>query len=263
MEENRVHGVCRLCLREAVLLDSHMLPKALYRYLRMATWKNPNPIFMTASRAKQTSEQVHDHLLCATCEDRLNKEGENWVLKHCFRGRGHFPLKEKLLRTEPIQANEESALYAGDSPGVDIEKLVYFAASVFWRAAAHEWWILDHRKRLHLGPYEERFRLFLLAKTDFPARAAITVGVATSDQREHLLLATTPFGKRCKAGFHHYRFAIPGLEFGLFLGRFPNIVTEACAVRSKRRVIFVSTVVDYGIQRQVTRMSRRGNWNFE
>src|ERR1017187_6381686 len=72
---------CRLCLQEASLQQSHLLPKSAYRYLRMVGGRgNPNPTFLSATRLVQTSQQVKDYLLCAKCEDRFNNQGERWCL---------------------------------------------------------------------------------------------------------------------------------------------------------------------------------------
>jgi len=68
---------CALCGKHAVLIDSHLLPKALYRLIRDSGL--PNPRFLKISLT-------------------FNKNREGWTLKHCFRGRGKFLLRD-ILRT--------------------------------------------------------------------------------------------------------------------------------------------------------------------
>jgi len=70
-------GTCGLCLSEAELQDSHLLPKALFKIISAAARAegatNPHPVLVTPEIAIQTSAQVTDHFLCADCEDRLNR----------------------------------------------------------------------------------------------------------------------------------------------------------------------------------------------
>jgi hypothetical protein len=52
------HGVCKLCLKEADLLDSHYLPKRAYSMNMAKTLKNPNPVRLAHGQAKQISDQL-------------------------------------------------------------------------------------------------------------------------------------------------------------------------------------------------------------
>ncbi len=93
------HGICRLCLKEADLLDSHYLPKRVYAMNRAKTLKNPNPVTLSKGQAKQISDQLHGPTYCAECEDRLNKRGERWVLAHLPNDYNQpFSLQEALIR---------------------------------------------------------------------------------------------------------------------------------------------------------------------
>jgi hypothetical protein len=44
---------CALCGKLTVLIDSHLLPKALYRLLRDSGAKNPNPVLVTKGKDVQ------------------------------------------------------------------------------------------------------------------------------------------------------------------------------------------------------------------
>src|SRR5947208_4164630 len=95
-------GKCKLCVREGVELQgSHFLPKGAYKRLRDSTSKNPNPYLLTVKGAVQTSWQMKAPLLCRDCEQRFQKSGENWVLKHCLQGDGSFPLASILASRSP------------------------------------------------------------------------------------------------------------------------------------------------------------------
>jgi hypothetical protein len=97
MERARPIGVCALCLRTAELCDSHLVPKSLYRVARAADHRaHPDPVLLTSTVRRQTSFQATQYLLCAECQKRFDQNGEDWVMRHCYRGRDRFRLRELL-----------------------------------------------------------------------------------------------------------------------------------------------------------------------
>ena len=86
-------------------------------------------------------------------------------------GDGSFPLQEALEKASPYAVTSWSRLYqAAGIPTIDIGKLAYFGASVFWRASVHNFRTGKHRgtTRGLLGPYEAEFREYLLGNREFP-----------------------------------------------------------------------------------------------
>src|SRR5258708_6712222 len=129
---------CALCLIEGKeLRDSHYVPAGVYRVLRdeSATDGNPNPILLGEKTAIQTSKQITDYLLCHECEDRLNRNGENYFLKICWRRNG-FKLHAVLDAAPPsLVAGQIKVYAAANFPEIDAGAISYFAASMFWRAS--------------------------------------------------------------------------------------------------------------------------------
>src|SRR2546428_12506068 len=78
-------GQCKLCSETRELRDSHLLPRSLYKTLRAADAPNPNPIFLTSTRAGQTSKQLTDYVLCGRCEGLFNANGESWMMRQIAR----------------------------------------------------------------------------------------------------------------------------------------------------------------------------------
>jgi hypothetical protein len=116
--------------------------------------------------------------LCRACEQRFNNKGERWVLQNCFRCAGEFKILDVLKTARPITPLDDGAIYAGAQVSdVNVDALVYFAASVIWRAAARHWDSHDIGNQLSLGPYKEDFRLYLLGEAEFPKNAAVWVNV--------------------------------------------------------------------------------------
>src|SRR4051794_877986 len=99
-----------------------------------------------------TSREPKAELLCETCEGRFSELGESWVIKNCFRRGEGFALYEKLLHTREMVKVGSTSLRAGrENEAIDVDRLVYFAASVFWRASV---WPQNKRnpRQTYLGP---------------------------------------------------------------------------------------------------------------
>jgi len=206
---------------------------------------NPNPHFLAEGFVKQTPAQVTDYLLCEECEQLFRKKGEDWVLHHCYRGRGVFRLQPFLANAQPVANTDTMFAYeAARIPEINAEALVYFAASVFWRAAARNWHI--QRELLmatSLGvAYQEQFRQFLLRQSAFPNLAVMLVVVSRNP--EPALATMFPMTFRQESYFHH-SFHIPGIAFHLFLGRQISAkLSKLCLVHSPQRLIYSSNTID-------------------
>jgi hypothetical protein len=213
-------GKCKLCLEEGVpLRKSHFLPQATYKILRDENFHNPNPWQLTPRSAVQTSRQVWAHLLCSECEGRFDRNGENWVLKHCLRNEGRFLLKSFLDSVKPDIVSEfdprgTRIYYASKNPDIDVQALTYFAASMFWRGSIHSW--SNDSVPLRLGPFQERFRRYLMNEEAFPLHCFLWVLVREGKDTNRLTY--TPLGEK-KDTFWVYRFPMPGLVFLLMVGR--------------------------------------------
>jgi hypothetical protein len=135
-------------------------------------------VIVTNRIRQQTSRQAVRYLLCTDCEGRFDQNGENWVLRHCYRGRGRFRLRSLLQGSKPLYSDSNVEIYsASDVSDVRIEQLVYFATSIFWRAAVVDWWASEQRyESIELGSkYQEELRKFLVGEADLSENFAVTV----------------------------------------------------------------------------------------
>jgi len=167
---------------------------------------------------RQTSQQITADLLCAKCEDRFRRNGEEYVIGACCRDEDDFPLSDLLLGSSPYVEREEYKLYDGRRiDGVDVDRLVYFGASVFWRASVNRWrvgWMESVYS--HLGErYQERMRLYLMGEAGFPADVAIHLVVGTDRKLRGVV---PPCCQRSK-GYWSHAFEVPGLQFHLEAGK--------------------------------------------
>jgi hypothetical protein len=204
---------CKLCLQSVPSLrDSHFLSAGIYRILRDDNEKNPNPWVLSRKAAVQSSRQMKAYLLCADCEQRFSKHGENWVLRNCLRKDGTFPLYSILsARTPDISSppNPTKIYYASGIPEINITALAYFAASIFWRGSIHPW-NDDGSILVNLGPFQEQFRKYLMGQGAFPKDASLWFLVREGKEIDRLTYA--PIGAR-QGNFHAYKFPMPDLPF--------------------------------------------------
>jgi len=132
-------------------------------------------------------------------------------------------------------------LYAGAKvTSLDMEKIVYFAMSVFWRGAVHNWWSRLHSEApdVHLCAYEEPIRKFLHGTSPLPHEVALTVFVCPNGSVLNAMLvpweAPLPECSR-------YFFYVSGLGFVLhFADKLAQQFRKTCAYHSPDKVIVVS-----------------------
>ena len=150
-------------------------------------------------------------------------------------------MRTMLEQVRPVAATAEAAIYsAADVPTLPIDKLVYFCASVIWRASLRDW-LIGRRTHpaLEIGRrYEEEIRLFLLGQTSFPQNAAVAVNVSRLAQP--LMVCNFPDPLRADS-FHAHRLCIPGVNFVVMLGKhIPEDIRQMCILRGPLHPIVVS-----------------------
>jgi hypothetical protein len=220
--------ICRLCRREATLQSSHLIPRAVYREIRASRNPNPYPVLVTSDVVKTVSRQVVRHLLCSDCEQMLSKNGERDVMQIMRRRSGSFLLQSFLNSIEPRVQSPTVKIYRGHP---QIDELVYFASSVFWRAGAARWQIsMRSSLSLELGPYEELLRSFLLSAGDFPSGLSMGIQMVTDPILQQMV--RFPASRR-EQSIRVFNFQIPGIQFSLWAGKHqPESLMNFCAART-------------------------------
>lgn len=249
---------CKLCLRYVTSLEeSHFLSAGIYRILRDENEKNPNPWLLTGKTAVQTSRQMKARLLCRDCEQRFSKFGEDWVLKHCLRKDGSFPLASILASRTPdvhSDTNPTRIYHASRIPEINIPALAYFAASIFWRGSIHPW-NDDGSIPVRLGPFQEQFRQYLMGLQAFPKDCSLWVVVREGKEIDRLTYA--PIGER-KGNFHVYKFPMPGLAFSLVVSKnIPANYRERCLVHGPGNPVVLTTLIDKLLVDDAVKMLQR------
>jgi hypothetical protein len=229
-------GRCGLCRNSRELVVSHLMPAAAYRSaqgLRVGTTA------VVRRKAFFTSKQVSAPLLCNDCEQRFHREGEDDVLAQIYQPDGQFKLRELLQAARPIESRREGAVYdVQPLLGKRAESYLYFAISIFWRASARRWKLdRDWLDRIHLGPYQEAFRQYLLNEALFPQHTRVYVFVAQEVQPTRAVVV--PCTSRIDNAYRH-EFYIPGIHFALVLGQHvPQYYDDAALNGSRGHLMWV------------------------
>jgi hypothetical protein len=233
--------VCRLCRRTRELQQSHFLPRAVYRRLRNPRADVKDPIWMNAEIALLTSRQTKDYLLCGECEDLFNRNGERYVAQQmCNKTR--FPLLERLHVSPVFDFSLNEGVYSGPAVGVDTDKLAYFAVSVIWRGAAHDWPSPSgcRHKRIDLRGFEEPLRKYLLGEGGLPSEATVIVTVARDHKSQCTAYEPSEADGPSRGA---YGFLVCGIHFYVFLGAaIPTQMRESSCVNSRRQLIFLQDI---------------------
>jgi hypothetical protein len=213
----------------------------MYKLLRSPGTNEPNPLFISKEQVRTISNQYKNPLLCSECEDRFSRLGETWVIGNCWREDGHFAIHDALKTRAPVEhmpgiltVYESAAI-----PSIKTDHILYFAASVFWRAAVHRWRIPAHPTVIetNLGSYEEAMRLFLMQQAPFPSSMALIVRVAEDLSGVRVAWMPNDWNQE---GFRAHQFGIPGLSFLLLVGRKipPNMCAASFNVSPQRFMVF-------------------------
>lgn len=247
-------GLCALCGDHRLLKNSHFLPQALYRLVRSHDNTRPYVFAATVDGTWKTDKQITKHLLCEACEQMFHKNGEDWILRQVYRGKGVFRLLDTLNTLAPFAQTPMTRAYCVDSvDAIDRVKMSYFAMSVFWRGAITEWSICGRQvDKIDFGSkYTNRVRDYLLGRTAFPEHFSLNVEVCDEASAGAMIILTPSITNR-SAGFHSYRFVVPGIAFHLHVGqRLPPEILKGCLARGDRPIIVRIAITQFVSNKQI------------
>jgi hypothetical protein len=214
-----VEDVCKLCLGMKPLQESHFLSAALYPRLRKPSFAGRNRRVVALD---SKDKHIKDYVLCFDCEQRFNRNGESEVLYWVSPKSKKFRLRERLNVALPRDYNPRDPdqsinRYSGDDIGVDMDKFAYFAISIIWRRAVHDWALPDGSMRPHdaLGDFVEPMRLYLLGLAPFPPDTSVIVIVGSDDESRKVWTLPT---QHVEADCLNFRFQTFGVMFRVMMG---------------------------------------------
>lgn len=231
-------GICALCEGRKTLRGSHFLPAGAYRRLRDEGSDTPDPIIVGRRRTLQTSRQAAAKALCADCEERFNRNGENYAMQWCWGMQGsRFPLMERINVAEPLRSGGAAVAYSSTAIGVDTDQFAYFALSLLWRASIRAWDMPDGTKStvINVGRHQEPVRMYLLGGP-FPDDLIVTMTVTTDLLSQRWMSPPTVVTENV---FKPIGIMMLGLDFRILLGPpLPAGARSICCVQSPLKVLF-------------------------
>jgi len=200
------------------------MPAALYQELLDPTGPIKQMIVLKRDKTYQSGEQFVMPLLCQGCEVRFQQGGEDWTLANRYRSDGSFPLRDMLQRATPQEVRQDrSKVYdALKVSGLDVQQLIYFAASLFWRAGIADWKVkfadapkIDLDAQLMTG-----LQQYLLGNCPFPSRASVFIVLDETATPFRAMWCPRKQGERPELRYSLY---IPGMIFELGVDLAPQL----------------------------------------
>jgi hypothetical protein len=250
-------GICKLCLLEKDLQDSHFVGKAVYKRLREPSLRNPNPVTITSNEARQSSIQVRDYAFCFDCEQIFNQRGESFIHSQIATTAG-FPLLSLFAGQTPEFAELGYKVFEGTRiPGLDTEALLHYGAGIFFKAAAHKWDFDGTPYDIDLGKHTEALRKFVKDGVPLPPDIVIGLAIASTPPK---FLGCFPPVQMNDTECVKYKFYVSGILYTLMLGdTIPTASQKGSFSVTPTRVLFMmDDVSDQGldIMRQLAANSR-------
>jgi hypothetical protein len=194
---------------------------------------NPNPVVISHGKLKQVSDQLRGYTFCGDCEQMLSDKGEKWVLANVPEDQGSpFSLQDALIPEQPVFINRDFNVYEGRKiKAFNMDQLIYFGMSIFWRGAAREWKssLGGIAPPVDLGEQYEPMRQFLLGG---PFPDDVVIFVLIHNLKPVMNIATTVM-KATHPTADFCWFYLNGLGYKLYLGKsIPESIRQLCAYRS-------------------------------
>lgn len=209
-----MQGKCRLCGKDSVLINSHLMPRSVYKATRCDGSRNNGLIVMDASDAAYSDKQVTQYLLCSCCEDLFNRNGERYFSSIWNTGDG-FNLRESLSGATPESSDGVTSFYYPDSvPDVDSLKIYYLALSIIWRAS-FSGWKYHNASQISLGSYKDNVGDYLLGRCAALDSIFVLVYVDPDDSSRGAVIF--PSSMRRSDGWCH-GFRSLGIGFQVYIG---------------------------------------------
>lgn len=198
-----------------MLVDSHLLAAGFYRRLRAHDREGGQLRILSMRSTSSSDRQISDNFLCTDCEQCLEINGERYAQDVCAVDAETFPLLETVKRA-PIVFTEPLCEWHAAKTALEggFERLLYFAASVFWRASAHVWPArksdVVHSKLA--ASVESDLRAFLRGEIGFPGSVVIIAMVWTDVPGSTVIAHPRSHfdGSRVV-----HTFCVPGVKFAL------------------------------------------------
>lgn len=216
---------CRLCFKEGVLKNSHIIPEFIYSPLyddkhRFHVLSNIN-----ARGPAKLQKGIREYLLCGDCEATLSKY-ERYV---------SLILSGQLA----VRSTRNGKLVTLE--GLDYKQFRLFGLSVLWRASVST---LQMFEQVKLGPHEEVLRQLLLAQNPGrPNQYPFMLAPIVHKDEVQTDLIMQPTWTRAE-GHYGYRFVFGGLAWAFLVSSHkpPAVIANAAISEQGKTVMLISDI---------------------
>ena len=176
--------ICKLCLKEKKLCNSHVIPELLYKPMYDKKHRSIE-VQLDPLVKRYRQKGLSERLLCTECEGQFNG------YETYFANLWYHSDKRPRVVTEELVTIE----------GVDYTPFKLFHLSILWRASISS---LTEFDQVSLGPHQERVRQLLLdedpgARDQYGILARVLVDSNSGELLEGALQMPT----KCKMNGHH------------------------------------------------------------
>lgn len=189
---------CRLCLREAVLCKSHIIPEFCFTPFYDKSHRFIEVTDVQKGKVRKGQKGYWERLLCKECEALVNK----------------FERHARRLFVDPLPPLFPNTRTVRQHQNLRYAPLKLFLLSVLWRSSIASDSFFKH---VSLGPHEEKIRRMLLDEDPGPAEAYPPMIFALHFEAQRLpdfMVEPTPTrfeARRC------YRFVLAGFVVLIFV----------------------------------------------
>lgn len=235
-----MNGICALCKKSKKLEDSHFMPKSIYRSLSKGFPEHGESIVWISGSEKSaayTSKQAKKYLLCADCELKFSRHGEDKVLPLMARKNG-FKLATKIKKFKILYAIKDEIWHFPPDDNLALN-FMYFAISIAWRLSSTDWspYGMPGTQDSIRNDSMHSFSEFLLGRTKTPKNTYLAVYV--DNQEVDIPSMSFPTIKN-HDGYQHVVFNIPGIKFSLLTGSDLGTGVKGTFAINNTSVYFVS-----------------------
>ncbi len=227
-------GVCKLCLQQRELRNSHIIPELLYK----ATYDEKHraiDVNVDMSQVKFSQKGLRERLLCSVCEGHLN------ILETYFAN---------IWYGKDVTPQGLVDLKSGTfSLQVDYANFKLFHLSILWRASVST---LSYFSRVDLGPYEEGIRQMVLTLNPGDEHQYGVEGWVLLDDERNVVHDVIHFPRKIKSGLYTaYMCMFGGCRWFYFIAR-PGIKIPNCLKSNGTLTLFLehfpssTSMVDIG-----------------
>src|SRR4051812_26118535 len=119
-----------------------------------------------------------------------------------------------------------------------MDKFAYFAMSIIWRGAVHDWTLLDGTvlPASPLGDFQEEIRHYLLGDTSLPPDMVVLVIVCSDEEsRKAWIVPLEDNNENCI----NFRFLLRGIFFRVLIGYgMPSFYRETCCTSAHKCLFY-------------------------